>query len=207
MKNRFNLKRQVISINIKNVFIIFLSVIMIGFLVSSCQDTTYTPKPRGYFRIDFPHKTYKKYDSACPFTFEYPVYANVEVDDERNGEPCWLNVQFPKFNGTLHLSYKELKNNLQRYTEDSRTLTNKHIVKASAIDETPIKTPNGVYGIKYDIEGNTASSVQFYVTDSVHHFLRGALYFNVQPQVDSLAPVIRFVEDDIDHIISTLNWK
>jgi len=132
----------------------------------------------------------------------------VDIDSERDAEPCWLNVQFWNLNGTLHLSYKDIKNNLYQYTEDSRSLTDKHMVKATAIDETPVYNPeNHVYGIKYDIEGNTASAVQFYVTDSVHHFLRGSLYFNLPPQIDSLEPVIRFVEADIDHLINTFSWK
>ena len=176
-------------------------------LVSSCQDNSYLPKPRGYYRIDLPHKTYNSYEGYCPFSFEYPSYAKVEMDDERDAKPCWLNIQFPNFNATIHLSYNEVKNNLSKFTEDSRTLTNKHIIKASGIDETIIANPHHVYGVKFNIEGNTASSVQFYATDSTYHFLRGALYFNVPPQVDSLYPVIRFVEADIDHLIETLKWK
>lgn len=185
--------------------IVFIIVLLLNF--TSCQDSNYTPKPRGYFRIDFPHKAYKTYAGPCPFSFEYPEYSSVEVDVNRDSKPCWLNIEFPVFNATLHLSYNEVKNNLSKFTEDSRTLTNKHIIKASGIDESVITTPNNVYGVKFDIEGNTASAVQFYATDSVHHFLRGALYFNMPPQVDSLYPVIRFVEADIDHLVETLKWK
>jgi gliding motility-associated lipoprotein GldD len=192
----------------KVIFFVVLCVLL-PFVVNLtfCQDPNYTPKPRGYFRIDFPHKAYKTYNGTCPFSFEYPEYSSVEIDMERDSKPCWLNIEFPSFNATIHLSYNEVKNNLSKYTEDSRTLTNKHIVKATGIDESAITTPNHVYATKFNIEGNTASAVQFYATDSVHHFLRGALYFNVAPQVDSLAPVIRFVEADIDHLIETLKWK
>lgn len=183
-------------------------IIIIVLAITSCHEADYTPKPRGYYRIDFPKKEYKLYDGGtCPFKFEYPKYASVDIDSERDAQPCWLNVQFRSFNGTLHLSYKEVKNNLYQYTEDSRSLTDKHMVKASAIDETQIVGQNHVYGVKYDIEGNTASAVQFYVTDSVQHFLRGSLYFNLPPQIDSLEPVIKFVEADIDHLINTFSWK
>jgi len=188
--------------------LVILSVLSVLVLnLPACQDNNYTPKPRGYFRIDLPHKAYKTYQGTCPFTFEYPEYSSVEIDDERDAKPCWLNIRFQTFNATIHLSYNEVKNNLSKFTEDSRTLTNKHIIKASGIDESVITTPHNVYGVKFDIEGNTASSVQFYATDSLHHFLRGALYFNVAPQVDSLYPVIRFVEADIDHLVETLQWK
>jgi gliding motility-associated lipoprotein GldD len=186
-----------------------LNLILFAFLVFSCHDANYSPKPRGYFRIDFPKKEYKLYEGGnCPFKFEYPEYASVDIDSDRDAQPCWLNVQFRSLNGTLHLSYKEIKENLYKYTEDSRSLTDRHMLKASAIDETPIKNiSKHLYGLKYNIEGNTASAVQFYITDSVHHFLRGSLYFNLPPQIDSLEPVIRFVESDIDHLINTFSWK
>ena len=190
-----------------NIFVVLTVLLTLVVNITSCQDSNYTPKPRGYFRIDFPHKAYKSYEGSCPFTFEYPEYATVDIDDERDTKPCWLNIHLNDFNATIHLSYNEVRNNLSKFTEDSRTLTNKHIIKASGIDESVITTPNHVYGVKFNIEGNTASSVQFYATDSVHHFLRGALYFNVAPQVDSLYPVIRFIEADIDHLVETLKWK
>ena len=44
----------------------------------------------------------------------------------------------------------------------------------------------------YDLKGNTASSLQFFVTDSTRNFLRGSLYFNAEPNKDSLAPVMDF---------------
>jgi gliding motility-associated lipoprotein GldD len=64
-----------------------------------------------------------------------------------------------------------------------------------------------VYGILYDIKGNSASSLQFYLTDSSRHFFRGALYFNVQPNKDSLAPVIDYFREDIIYLIETFSWK
>jgi gliding motility-associated lipoprotein GldD len=57
------------------------------------------------------------------------------------------------------------------------------------------------------VEGNAATSRQFYVTDSVHHFLRGALYFNSAPNADSLSIVNDFLETDMRHMIETLKWK
>ena len=58
------------------------------------------------------------------------------------------------------------------------------------------------------IEGvEAASPFQFYLTDSVDHFVRGALYFNVVPNNDSLAPVIDYLKDDMRHMIETFEWK
>jgi gliding motility-associated lipoprotein GldD len=167
-----------------------------------------SPKPRGFFRIDFPDKSYQLYDSVCPFSFEYPVYGKVVKDMDKNAEPCFLNIDFPQYKGKIHLSYKDVNHNVAKFIEDSHVLAYKHTVKADGIDEEPILDgKRKIYGLVYEIRGNAASSVQFYVTDSVRHFLRGSLYFNVLPNKDSLAPAIQFFRKDILHLIGTLKWK
>lgn len=185
-----------------------LNSIFLFFLVISCN-TDYTPKPRGFFRIELPKKEYQLYtNKECGFSFQYPKYAEVLPDTDLGSEPCWLNINYTTLKGQLHLSYKKVnKNNLMSFIEDSRTLAYKHTIKAEAIGEKLVKTKNNVNGIIYKIEGNTASSIQFFVTDSVHHFFRGALYFPVAPQRDSLAPVIDFLSQDIEYMIATLKWE
>lgn len=168
----------------------------------------YTPKPRGYFRIDFPAKTYQRFDSICPFAFEFPLYGKVEKDVDKNAEPYWMNIVFKDFKSKIHLSYKPVNNNLNKFIEDAHTMAYKHTIKADAIDEKLIiDEKRKVYGLLYEIRGNAASSVQFYVTDSTRHFLRGSLYFDVVPNKDSLAPAIEFFRKDIMHLIETLQWK
>lgn len=176
-------------------------------LATGCS-SDYTPKPHGYFRIDFPQKKYQLYQSACPYEFEYPDYSNVESDQNAGAEPCWINLQFPRFQATLHISYKSINGlSLRRFTEDSRTLAMKHASRAEEIDETPFITSQHVYGLKYDIRGNAASSLQFYLTDSTKHFLRASLYFNVVPAPDSLAPVLAFLNQDIEKFFNSFQWK
>lgn len=188
-------------------YLTYLSLLFIGVMALSCN-SDYVPKPQGYFRISFPEKAYVKFDSTCSYTFEYPKYGKIEPTSGSHSEPCWINISFPAFNGKIHLSYKTIENNLTQLTEDSRTLAYKHTVKADAIDEKVYYNPtNSTYGILYDIKGNAASSIQFFVTDSVSHFIRGALYFENQPNKDSLAPVIAFFREDILHLIETLEWK
>ena len=180
-------------------------------IFASCNGNhDYSPKPRGYFRIIFPKKEYQPYAAACPFTFIYPKYAVIEPDKKPGAKPCWLNMQFPQFNGTLHLSYEHIlsKNEFNALIEDAHKLSFKHTVKATAIDEGVISYPGKkVYGIYYTIEGNTASSVQFYLTDSTKNYIRGALYFNTEPRLDSIQPVLTFVKQDVDLMIKSFRWK
>jgi gliding motility-associated lipoprotein GldD len=182
-------------------------VLLVSFLVISCNET-YTPKPRAYFRIEFPEKTYTRFENDGPCTFEIPKYSFIQKDTSKNAEDNWNNLVFPQLKGKLYLTYKELNNDLSKYMEDSRTLAYKHTIKADAITEQVFIDPEKrIYGILYEIKGNAASPYQFFATDSTKHFLRGSLYFNVYPNKDSLAPVFDFIKPDIIHLIETIEWN
>lgn len=192
---------------------IFTSLVSGALIVSllsltACKDN-YAPKPRGFFRIDMPERSYKQLDSLFPYKFEYPAYASITNDPHSPNERYWINVDFPRFKGRLHLSYKPVNKDLSTFTEDAHAMVMKHIPKASAIEEIKIEnTGNRVYGLVYDIQGTGAASpYQFYLTDSSKHFVRGALYFNTLPNNDSLAPVIDFLKEDIMHMLETMQWK
>ncbi len=186
---------------------ILLSICLMTIISIGCQ-RNYTPKPRGYFRISLPEKEYQSFDTTFPYKFDYPTYAKIANDSSNNAEAYWVNLEFPQFNGKVHMSYKTIHNNLFELLEDSRSLAYKHTIKADAINEKLFfdETKN-VFGILYNIEGDAASSVQFFATDSTQHFLRGSLYFNSIPNKDSLAPVVTFVREDIIRLMESLEWK
>jgi len=188
----------------KILFILFSFFLL---LTISCKKE-YVPKPRGYFRISFPEKAYKILDSKTfPYRFEIPVYSKIVADNERLAEPYWVNLEFPQNKAELHISYKNVDNNLMKLTEDSRTLAYKHSIKADAINERVFVNPEKkIYGTIYLIDGNAASPLQFYLTDSTKHFLRGALYIREVPNIDSIRPVIEFLTPDIIHLIETTEW-
>jgi gliding motility-associated lipoprotein GldD len=189
-----------------------LVLMFVGFIVSltACGGDSYSPKPHGYYKIELPKKSYRVFDNGCAYSFEYPVYAEMVAESNKAGEQCWYNLYFKKFNGRLHMTYYDVlsKNEYEGLVEDARTFAFKHTVKANAIDQKLISYPDKkVYGIYYSIEGNTASSVQFFLTDSVRHYFRGALYFNERPQYDSIQPVVAFIKKDLDKMISTFKWN
>lgn len=192
---------------VKGFFIVLCCSLL--FTIISCEDNPYAPKPRGYFRLDLPKKEYKKLDTIYPYSFEYPVYSNIILDNEPGVEKYWINLCFSKFKGTVHFTYRKLNGNLDKLVEDSRSFAMKHIPKADDIETQIVSIPDKkVYGLIYDIKGSgVASTYQFYLTDSTKNFLRGALYFNLVPNNDSLSPVIEFVKKDLDHLIKTFNWK
>jgi len=156
-----------------------------------------------------PERKYQVFDSSFPYSFEYPVYAGISPDSSKMAEPYWINLEYQQFHATLHLSYKMIDGNLAQYLNDAHTLVNKHIPKANAITQREfVDRANHVYGLVYDIRGaDAASSCQFYLTDSISKFVRGALYFSIVPNNDSLAPVIDFIKVDLEHMINTFRWK
>ena len=185
-----------------------LSLLLFSFLMAFGCNESSTPKPRGYFRIDFPEKSYRLLDSIYPYNFMYPTYVEVIEDNSWNAEKYWINLDYPQYKARIHISYKNAQGKLDSLLEDSRKLTYKHALKADAINEKVFSNrQNNVYGVLYNIKGNAASSWQFMVTDSSKHFLRGALYFSVTPNKDSLSPAIDFIGEDIVHLIETLTWK
>jgi len=182
-------------------------------LLSSCKDVA-VPRPKGYFRISLPDKAYVSFGETelknkLPVDFEYPVYGNLKFNLDNISQPGWFNIEFPSFKAKIHLTYRDIKGDLEELIEQTYTMNVKnHIIKADAINEQVINKDNSkIYGILYELKGNTATAVQFYVTDSIKHYLRGSLYFEAEPNADSLAPVIDFFREDIIHLIETLNWK
>ena len=174
----------------------------------SCKQN-YTPKPHGYFRIDFPDKEYQLCDSIYQFSFEYPVYGKLEPVAHSTYNSSLLNLQFPKYKGTIHLTYIKINNNLDQLIETEwKMVYSKIAQKADHVDDYVVEIPKrNVYGMIYDIKGNAASSALFFVTDSVTNFLRGSLYFYAKPNQDSLAPAIAFFREDIIHLVESIKWK
>ncbi|XZF15417.1 hypothetical protein ACTHGU_04705 [Chitinophagaceae bacterium MMS25-I14] len=183
--------------------------------MASCRPDTYVPKKRGYYKVEFPQHEYQRFDKPeYPYSFEYPVYAHVMKDtaapDNKPENPYWINMDFPTLGGRIYFSYKTISEQepLPKLLEESFKLSYFHNIRADYIN-TPGFRSSGhrVYGVIYEVGGNAASAYQFYATDSVKHFLRGALYFDVSPNVDSLKPVNEFLKKDIDHMLSTMEWR
>jgi gliding motility-associated lipoprotein GldD len=173
----------------------------------------YTPRPRGYYRISFPRHQYQVFDQpGYPYRFEYPVYATIIKDtsffEDKPENPWWINIDFPQFSGRVYISYKDLpKNDFRKMVNDSYNLTYKHTYKASSIDDSVFRTAGGVSGVLFKVGGNAATATQFFLTDSTHHFLRGALYFDATPNEDSLKPVNDFLLQDLKYMINSFRWR
>lgn len=193
-----------------------LYLLVLLFLLPACGgDVSFTPKPRGYPKVIYPEKSYQSFDpDFCQFTFEYPEYAVIQQDttffEGEPKHPCWFDVYVPDLNSRIHFSYYPVgpSKSLEQLKQDAFEMADWHNKRANYIEEIRIEdAERDLYGFAFDIEGPSASSFQFYLTDSTEHFLRGALYFNAKAEPDSLAPINKFIKSDINHLIETFRWK
>ena len=194
----------------KNRASLLIAALIVACLAASCdREPSYLPKPRGYFRIDLPEKHYARVDTLDKYSFECPQYAFVTPDPYSPDEKDWVNVEMPQFKGSIHLTHKDVDGNLGDYLEDVHTMVTKHLQKANGVrDSLIVNYGHHVYGLLIEMDGKgVATPMQFYLTDSTRHFVRGALYFNFKPDNDSMQPVINFIREDIDQLINTFEWK
>lgn len=184
------------------------TVVILLSAICSCS-TPPSPKPRGYFRITLPEHSYCDYTSATlPYKFQRASICHVEQDNERGAQNTWTNIVYPTLRCKIHLTYMSLttKEEFLAY-EDSHQFAYKHTIVADAIGEHYYEDKGrSVFATMYEIKGNAASPAQFAITDSAGRFFRGSLYFYCRPNKDSLAPVIAYVSEDINHLIETFNW-
>lgn len=204
---------------------------MAAVFFSACN-STYTSKKKGYFKINLPEHQYISFDKPdFPYSFDYPAYASIIKDstyfDSSPENPYWINIDFPKLNARIFLSYKiiggkamyKIKqadgsykdsigiNQFDKMVNDAFNLTNKNQAITSSIKDSLFQTRNGIKGVFFKVGGNAATAKQFFLSDTTKHFLRGALYFDATPNVDSLKPVQDFLQVDIDHLLNSFRWK
>ena len=190
-----------------------LFVLVIILLISCQSQESYIPKPRMFPKVDFPEKVYQQFDeNYCQVKFEYPVYAEVVKDSlffgEETEHPCWFDLIIPSLNGKIHCSYHSIQSTeeFEGLVEDAFTFSSKHTQKADYRDELIIEKPNDVSGIIFEMSGEVATPVHFFLTDSIQHYFRASVYFYNQVNPDSMAPVHEFIKEDVAKMIETFEW-
>lgn len=184
----------------RNLF--FLLLFSFFFSLFSCN-SDFLPKPKAYLSLEYPEKNYVNLTVERPYNFD--IQKNTAIIDEANN---WLKVQYPNLKASVDITYKPIENNLQELLVDAEKLVFKHAVKAEQIiPKDFLNYEKRVFGSIYEITGNAASNLQFHVTDSTHHFIKGSLYFYAKPNYDSILPAVEYIKKDILQLIETLEWK
>ena len=182
--------------------ILVLGFIVLMSLVSSCKDDVF-PKPSSYLRLDYPEAQYVGFKNQCPFTFQ--MNSDAIIKGEKN---CAFAITYPKMKATIYLTYKPVSGDIDKLLRDAQKLTYEHVIKADDILEQPyINANKKVYGMFYRVEGNAATNSQFYLTDSTKHFITGSVYFYAKPNFDSIMPAASYIQNDMQRLMETLEWK
>ncbi len=172
-------------------------------IFASCQDEVVI-KPKAHLRLEYPVANYEEADMNYPYQFQKNKEA-ILIKKRNNA----LNLYYPTMKATLYLTYQEVgENNLDSLLRDAQKLAYDHAVKAESIPEQPfVNIDNDVYGMFYMINGNAATQAEFYATDSLQHFINGALYFEAKPNFDSIYPAVMYLRNDMRMIMESLEWK
>lgn len=185
--------------------IVFLSL---QFL--SCDEET-LPKPSAFLSLEYPPPEYRNVSLLLPFTFEKNNWADsiMSVKISSDQKVKGIDLNYPQMKGTIYITYKKIEeNNLRSFLIDAQAITQKHTIKANEIIEQPyIDEENRIFGMFYEVGGDAASQSQFYVTDSLNHFVTGSLYFYAKPNYDSILPAAYYLRNDIKHVIETIRWQ
>lgn len=192
--------------------LLLLLPLLLPLLLLACSDDP-VPKPKSWPRLDLPEQAYRDWSPACPFAADVPVYCEPRPRNDAQRLPgvspsCWFDLRFPGQRATVHLTYRAVQNDLPRLITDAHDFKRKHQAKAARIrDQRVLRDSARVFGTLFDVEGDVASPMVFYLTDSSTHFLYGALYFDARPNADSLAPVTARIREDMRRMVGTWRWK
>lgn len=171
-------------------------------VLSSCKEDP-IPKPPAQLRLDYAAAEYRTYSADCPFAFEMNKAALL-----KSKRDCNLTIDYPDMKATIYLTYKPVSGNIRLLLKDAQKLTYEHVIKADNIVEQPFVNRGGkVYGMFYEVNGNAATNSQFYVTDSIAHFIEGSVYFYAKPNFDSVMPAVDYVKKDMKKIMESIRWK
>lgn len=167
-----------------------------------CKDDV-LPKPKAMLRLEYSEAATKQLELDCNYQFEYNQLASIEVKDN-----CSITLDYPIMKGSIFITYKQVEGNIEKLLIDAQKLSYEHVVKADDIRPKEFRNAKDkVYGMFYEVKGDAASQSQFYVTDSIRHFVTGSLYFHAKPNYDSIYPAAVYLQKDILRIMETLQWK
>jgi gliding motility-associated lipoprotein GldD len=161
------------------------------------------PKPKAFLNLEYETPEYAKLSLERPYSFEVSNLTDVKDEPKQ-----WLKIQYPKLKASLDITYREIDDNLRELLVESEKLVFKHTVKAEQISSNDYADEEKkVYGTLHEITGNAASQLQFHITDSTNHFVKGALYFSTKPNYDSILPAVAYIKKDVLRLIETFEWE
>jgi len=187
---------------IKRVFFLIIIFFLIG-----CKEEIFVPKPKAFLNLKYPSPVYKKNNFNLPFTFDLNNVAEIiNLNKDRNNFNMEINYKI--LNASLYLSYYRINKNFKNLVNQTEFILSNHTKIAQKVSEKQfISEEKRVFGSLYELTGPVASTAQFFVTDSINHFLTGSLFFKTKPNYDSILPAANYAKKDIIRLMESLKWK
>jgi len=172
----------------------------------SCIDSN-LPKQRAFLRIEFPEPNYSPFEES---SFPVDFYYNSGVTKINNKNFQQLSLNYPKMNFSIDLSFNKINklDDLESNLSDFSIILDTHSKKSNGIFIREYEDLNDrVFGKIYEIRGDVASPIQFYITDSTSNFMSGSLNLKSKSKYDSIFPSIQYIKNDILVLVESLSWK
>jgi len=168
----------------------------------SCNSSI-TPKQSAFFAPEFGVSSYNSFRTQCNYSFSKNKIARIQYLDN-----CNFNIVYDNLNAKIFFSSININNNFpdiikvfdERIIENSSNVTE---VNVSEYTDDQIL----VYCRMFNYVGNSPSNLHFYLTDSTSNFLAGSLFFNTEPNYDSLLPYINYIRADVRKLIENFEWN
>ncbi len=193
---------------------LWCALLVISISLIACTETLEVPKPRTYPKITLPEHQYKMSQPPhCPFAFKKNSYCVIDDKErpmlEEKFDDCWFNLYYPELKSDVFFTYVPIhsRKDYDKYVNDSYRIVNQVNKRSDYTDEKAFINKYGTSGVRFEFKGNAASPFQFYASDTSQHFVRAALYLNTKVDADSLAPIIQWLEEDMNKIIESFHWK
>ncbi|MFK7811133.1 MAG: gliding motility lipoprotein GldD [Maribacter sp.] len=171
-------------------------------ILFGCGEEDVLPKPNAMLRLEYQRPASAPVETDY-FTFKSNTIAQVDQKNKKS-----VVIEYPEMKAAIFMTYRSIDDDLNRLMRDAHKLSGEHAAKAEGIHPRVFEnSENKVYGAFYEIKGNAASQAQFFVTDSLNHFVTGALYFKTKPNYDSIYPAAKYLQNDMGRIMESLRWK
>ena len=185
---------------------IIISLFFFTLIIFSC-DKPNLPKQNGFLRIEFKEPYYSIYEETdTSFNF---YYNSNSTDLEQIGNNQFL-FEYSDLNLSLNLSFYNIKSSqdLGRKARDFSLILDTHTKKSNGVVLREYDNDNRrVFGKLYEIKGDVASPIQFYLTDSLSSFISGSVNLKFKSNYDSIFPSIQYVKNDILVLFESINWN
>lgn len=189
---------------------LLLTLCSILFMLGACNDSNPVPKPSSFLRTEFPEHSYRPYLSPQNFRFNLANLYMPKSFEQAQTNYSVQEIDLGPLNGTLFLYYLRIlsKDSLPDIINFANDKVDEHKIMADKIDfEQIIEPRKKVYGTFFELKGNVATNFQFYLTDSLQHFLRGEVLLNCRPNYDSLRPALQYLKTDLQLMLKSFQWN